>query len=289
LMGKLFMTCNPKKNFLYDDFYLPNKEGHIADSKKFIQTYPWENPFLTEDYLRNLKKLKEDDPVAYERLYLGNWEYTDDQSGLFDYEDCLNLFRHKSYISKERNRRFMTVDPSGKGKDRTVIMIFAGLHYVEKIYSFKKISAPDLEKTIKEVCRAYQIPHNRVIYDDDGLGYYLGDYIPGSRAFKGGHRPLGRNAKKEYPNLRTQLYYRLSKDIKSGLLHVNEDRKPYRDMITRELSAIKADKIDEDGKRYLMKKKTVISNLGNSPDFGDCLMMSRMGPTLFQNGGGATA
>lgn len=276
LLGKLFITCNPKKGWLYDEFYLPNKEGRLPDYRKFVQTYPDENPFLTEDYLGNLRRLEHDDPVAYQRLYKGNWEYAEDHLCLFEYDDIAALFKRSEDIKPDKTNIYMTVDPSGKGKDRTVIMVFMGRRWVDRVFSFADIRSDQLISTIKEIQKSYGIPNAKVIYDEVGLGYYIGDYIKGSFRFNGGARAMGSLGRKDYPNIRTQMYYLLRKDVGRKELFINERRHPVIQEIVRDLSAIRADKVDEDGKKFIQKKEEIRKQLKASPDYADCLMMSRL-------------
>ena len=276
LDGKLLITCNPKKNFLYDQFYKPYKEGTLPIHRKFIQSFPTDNSFLTDEYIENLRELEHEDYTAYQRLFLGNWDYDEGANVLFHYEDIKDLFVYKPYISKRRSQPFMTVDPSGDGKDRTVIMVYRNPQYVDKVLLWEKINKRELEQTIKSLQEAYSIPNKFVIYDDDGVGHYLGSYIPGSYAFKGNQNPKREKSRKEYPNQRTQMYYELAKVVRDRMLFINENRKYVRETIERELGAIKRDKIDDDTKRYLVKKRIIKQDLGASPDFADNLAMSRV-------------
>jgi len=51
LKPKIFMSCNPSKNWTYTEYYLPWKENTIEDWKSFIQALPTDNPYLDEEYL----------------------------------------------------------------------------------------------------------------------------------------------------------------------------------------------------------------------------------------------
>ena len=138
------------------------------------------------------------------------------------------------------------------------------------------ISSPRLVEVIKTLQAHYGLGNRDVIYDDDGVGNYLAGYLPGAYRFKGGKVPLGRLGRKEYPNLRTECYYLLRDAIRSRSIFINENRKAVRKIISRELSAVKADKVDDDKKKYILKKDDIRRSLGGSPDFADCIMMSRV-------------
>jgi hypothetical protein len=72
LIGKLLQTCNPSKNYLYKEYYQPNKQGKLEEYKKFVQAFPEDNKMLDKGYLENLNRILSKN--AKERLLKGNWE-----------------------------------------------------------------------------------------------------------------------------------------------------------------------------------------------------------------------
>jgi PBSX family phage terminase large subunit len=54
LIPKLLGTCNPSKNWVYNQFYIKQKNGKIESDKKFIQALPQDNPHLPASYLESL-------------------------------------------------------------------------------------------------------------------------------------------------------------------------------------------------------------------------------------------
>lgn len=56
LAPKLLQTCNPSKNYLYREYYRPNKSGTLPDWRKFIQALPQDNKKLPDGYLQNLER-----------------------------------------------------------------------------------------------------------------------------------------------------------------------------------------------------------------------------------------
>ena len=75
LPPKMFVTCNPKKNWMYSHFYKPFKEGVLKPIQKFLQAFVQENPFIDHLYIEQLQNTK--DKEKKERLLHGNWEYDD--------------------------------------------------------------------------------------------------------------------------------------------------------------------------------------------------------------------
>lgn len=114
--GKILITCNPKKNWLYDKFYKPWKEHKLKDGYAFVQALVQDNPFATEDYINTLKNTN--DKVTKERLYFGNWEYDNDPAVLCDYDAICDLFtnEHVQPVGLSTG----SSDLAMKGRDRFV-------------------------------------------------------------------------------------------------------------------------------------------------------------------------
>lgn len=74
LTPKIMGSCNPARNWVYDEFYLPNKENRIEPYRAFVQALVDDNPHISKHYVENLDRL---DEVSRERLRKGNWDYLD--------------------------------------------------------------------------------------------------------------------------------------------------------------------------------------------------------------------
>ena len=55
LIPKILYSCNPAKNWVYNDFYKPSKNGTLPPNKAFIQALATDNPFISEHYIESLK------------------------------------------------------------------------------------------------------------------------------------------------------------------------------------------------------------------------------------------
>ena len=84
LKRKLFITCNPKKNWMYDTFYKPWKTGVLLEYRYYIACLVQENPFIDPDYIEGLRSTS--DKVKFERLFKGNWDYDDNPNALCSYD-----------------------------------------------------------------------------------------------------------------------------------------------------------------------------------------------------------
>jgi len=287
LTGNILMTCNPSKNFLYPNFYIPSKEGKLDPSKRFIKALPTDNPFLPESYLEKLRKL---DPTSYQRLYLGQWEYDDDPSAMIPYDKILELFNNShifvSYVDTQRttgvhsimkdgtklSEHYMTVDPAYQGGDSTVILVWHGLKVV-KYYEYhgETVSNAQTIEKVKEFQTKYHILNKNITIDVGG-GY--GNAI--WEAFKDSVRFNGNSASqsKEHKNLRVECFYKLAELIKSNEIWFPVDDTETQLRITRELEQLKRDKIDSDSKLDTVSKSTMKEGLhGRSPDYLDAMAM----------------
>ena len=72
LKGKLLITANPSKNFLYKEFYTPHKEGTLNKRRAFIQALPYDNKMLPKEYIQNLENTLRG--AEKQRLLNGLWE-----------------------------------------------------------------------------------------------------------------------------------------------------------------------------------------------------------------------
>jgi len=259
--GKILITANPKKNWLYEIFYKPNKAKKLDPRYAFIQALPQENPYLPEDYIReNLDSIT--DKVTKQRLKYGIWEYEDNEDSLMPYDNILDLFTNKFV---ESGPGYITVDAARFGSDKAVIMRWLG-YRVEEITTFAISKTTDIEQKVEEWMNKYQIPRSRVIVDEDGLGGGIVDHL-NCVGFRNGSKP----ANKRYKNLKTECYYKLAEVVNEAKMYINANG--YKISITEELEIIKRANMDSDNKLEIISKEKMKDLLGRSPDFADTLMM----------------
>jgi len=272
LVGKLLNTCNPAKNYLYSDYYLPNKNGTLDAHKKFIQALPSDNKMLADGYVENLHKTL--DKNSKERLLYGNWEYDDNPFALFDYNNILGIFTNE--FVKPTEERYMTCDIAYTGSDRFVIVLWAGL-VAKKIIAIDKIDDTMVSKKIHELRIEYSIPLKNVIYDADGLQTFTRNStkhgnLKGAVGFNNGGSPLKINGKNEnYKNLKAQCYHKFAEMVKNNLVFIEDN--VFRKQIIEELEQICQKPLLDDGKIAMESKDDVRKRLGRSPDFADAIMM----------------
>lgn len=261
IIPKIFGTCNPAKNWVFQDFYKPQKENKIEDDKQFIQSLVTDNPFISEYYIENLKRL---DPVSKERLLYGNWDYDDDPAKLFEFDKISNIFTN-SFV--EEGEKYLSADIALQGSDKFVIIIWSGWR-IEKIYSIDKCDGKQAEEYIKKYSEAHRVPRSNIVYDHDGIGAFLGSYLQGAKSFVNNSKALNNE---NYSNLKSQCCFKLSEKINNDEVFCSDSE--YRDMIIAEMEQIKRKDIDKDGKIAVEGKDKVKERLGHSPDYFDAIMM----------------
>lgn len=261
LIPKLLMTCNPARNWVYQDYYKASRDNNILDYRAFVAATANDNEHLSEHYINNLDKL---DDVDKNRLKYGNWEYVEDGM-LYNQDDIINMFVN-GVINKDNKikERYMTVDVARKGKDKTVIMIWEDL---ECIY-FEEEDISDLKllgEKINKLEREWKV--NDTIADEDGVGGGLVD-IARIKGFIGGSSALNRE---NYQNLRTQCYMYLVNNLKFiKLLNIPNN---IQEKIITELQQYKRKNIEKDGKIQISSKDDIKARIGRSPDYADTIMM----------------
>lgn len=254
------MTCNPAKNWLYKDFYLPYKEGNLKPYKEFIQALPTDNPYLPESYLKNLEKLPTSER---QRLLYGNWDYEDSPNALLSYDDIKNVFviSNSEDDNKENKTYYISADIAFTS-DKLVIMVWEDYKVIDII-----VNPTDKPETvISELADKYNVKRYNIAYDSDGVGKYLMNYLKTSK-------PIVNNSKalkdENYDNLKTQLYFKLCELIKNNKVKIGNTK--YEEEISEELGAIEYKPTNNVGKIQLLPKGDVKKLIGRSPDFSDAL------------------
>lgn len=285
LIPKIGMGSNPCKTFIYKDFYKrwayeeEFKKGKIKgkiDKSQMLESYKayifagvYDNPFISEHYIENLKKL---DPINRARLLDGNWEYDDDPTRLFEYDAILDLFTNEA----DRGDKYCTVDVAGRGRDRTITIIWDGL-FIEKVYNEDNISSEELDKRLQE----HKIPRSKCAIDEDGVGFGLVKDMPGVKGFVNNASPIKRKKETEeekaihnYANLKAQCWFELANYVNAGMIGVYRaidvrDKK----LLIEDLEQIKQKDPGKDQPLRILTKEDIKDSLGRSTDFGDAMMM----------------
>ena len=261
LIPKLLMTCNPAKNWVYTSYYRPAQENKLKPYRKFIQSLVTDNEYISKHYEKQLFEL---DDLTKQRLLFGNWEYDATQDSLIDYNSILSLFETKGIDGD----KYITCDVARFGSDKTVIMLWQGLH-LKYIKTLLKSAINDVVEDIKRLQQENQVPLRNVIVDEDGVGGGVKDYLR-CQGFVNNARAL---KNENYQNLKTQCYYTLAKKINEGQLGISCSNINTKNDIIEELEQVRTKDADKDNKLQILSKDTVKSIIGRSPDYADALAM----------------
>jgi hypothetical protein len=82
-----------------------------------------DNPYVTQEYIDSLKRSSKQ---VKERLLYGNFDYDDDPDTLFELDDVVQIFTNdiRSDECRKNTEKYMSIDLSGKGADKTIIYIW---------------------------------------------------------------------------------------------------------------------------------------------------------------------
>ena len=166
------MTCNPHKGWLYTEFFDAKRNGNIRSDRDFIQALPTDNPHVSPVYLESLQMLPE---VDRKRLLEGDWDYDETKDRLYNYDDLLRCFRLPNN-DKSNNDNFITADIARMGDDRTVIVLWNGLH-ASKFIVLKQKPINEVVDTINQLAQSNNVRLSNVLCDEDGIGGGAVDFL----------------------------------------------------------------------------------------------------------------
>ena len=256
----LVMTCNPSRNFLYEDFYMANKEGTLPYYRKFVNATGLDNPYLSESYIENLKRTLTTSEVN--RLLLGNWESQDSPDNLVSSDDIMEMYDHSINVNND-DTRYISADIAFK-QDGCVLFVWEGNDVIDIIKVGKEEVVLD---KIREVARDYDVQTRYISYDSDGVGQFIRQYLRSAKAIINNGKVLkGEN----YVNLKAQLYYKLGELIRDGKIKIKTNR--YKKELEGELLSIKRKVRDtSQSKMEINSKAEQKKILGHSPDYADAM------------------
>jgi len=283
LIPKMLITCNPKKNWIYNDFYKPWKQGVLPDNMRFIQSLYKDNPHTADTYGEQLSSIK--DIATRQRLMLGNWEYDDNENAMISYEAMTDLRTNVLALAVDDNGqqikpiKFISVDVARKGKDKTKIVTWEGLNAV-RVKVLEQEDTEVVSDTVKAVANTEQIPRSRIVIDEDGVGGGVLDQCKGARGFIANSSPTtsddakdhdGAEFKLNYVNFKAQCAYMLADLINDRMMACTFDQAEY-ELLVEELQVLRSLQQDEK-KLGIIPKSDMKELLGRSPDIMDTFIM----------------
>ena len=254
---KGLLTCNPHKGWLYREFFDAQRNNSIRKDRRFIQALPTDNPHISPVYIESLQMLPD---IDRKRLLEGDWDYDETKDRLYEYDDLLRCFRPSTNLGD----KFITADIARMGDDRTVIVVWNGLH-AETFVVLKHKPINEVVDTINQLVKSHGVKLSNVLCDEDGIGGGAVDYLK-CKGFLNGSKAVREN----YLNLKSDCYFKLGELITNNLITFESTHK---DTIVKELEMIRREKIDSDGKLRVTNKEDLKKRHGLSPDFADAIMM----------------
>jgi len=260
--GKILITCNPKKNWLYKHFYKPFKNGELAEDRAFIQSLITDNIFRQKGSLEMLESIENE--ALKQRLRYGNWEYDEEPDQLIKY---IWIERNNRRI---RGKSYLGVDVARYGNDLSVIAKLSG-NYLEYIRSFKHLDSTEMAEQVKNVILEDRTDSENVGIDTVGLGGGVYDILrkDGIVCYEvqSGESPQQEYKGYKFKNLRALMWWVARDLIKSGELDLTGAPDQLLEDLTAPRYSIKDDK-------YITveKKKDIKRRIGRSTDFGDAFV-----------------
>ncbi len=267
---KVLATFNPDKWWVFRTFYLPYKNKQEAIDTKFIPALPTDNPYLTQEYLDELKNEKNE--VLRQRLYYWNFDYDDTPWRLFEYNKILQL---RDYKTPYNNNRYISCDAARKWKDKAVIFVWEWFNVID-YFIFDISKTTEISQKIRELQNQYWVDNQRTIVDEDWVGWWIVDelwcvwFINNSSAISPYWAKNNNYLKRNYANLKTQCYFELARVVNDNIMYINI---PEQSKIEEELDIIVQIDLDKDSKIRIISKDDIKEKLWRSPDYSDTLMM----------------
>ena len=172
---------------------------------------------------------------------------------------------HREKI-EEKSTKYIIADIARFGSDKAVLSVWQGLMVIDLVI-FDKSSTTDIQNAINTLRTKHNIPANKTLADEDGVGDGVVDAC-GIEGFVNNGKPGNPN----YQNLKTECGYKLAELIKDIYVKVDvaEDTKT---RIENELAQLKTYDADKDNKLRILPKEKIKANIGHSPDFLDVFIM----------------
>lgn len=276
----------------------PIKPEDLVKSITFISGSIYQNIELLKVDPGYLANLLSQDEATRRSLLESNWKYIKSDLDIYDYDSFRGMFDNNFRVNTAHKR--IVADIAGQGSNKFVVGYFEG-RALEDITILAKSNGPEVLRAIKKLAATYKVPNKNILFDADGIGALISDgkddegkstdgFLPGSKSFHGGAKPIkvfdktqNKNIKENYFNLKTQLIYRSGKACSADKMSVSkkvqntkyDDKMTVKQRMMFERKAFKKDKVDHDGKlRVLPKDKMKIILQNESPDILDMIFMN---------------
>ncbi|MDD4515654.1 phage terminase large subunit [Massilibacteroides sp.] len=265
IKSKILCTFNPSKTWVDYTFYRPFEQGTEATDTRFIPALYTDNPFLPDDYVRNLLSIS--DETTKQRLLFGNFNYDDDPAKLCEYDAIIDMFTNDH---AKPGQRYISADLAMQGRDKFIAGFWDGFICTIEI-DMAKSTGKEIETLLNEMKMRNGVGNSNIVADSDGLGAYLESYIKNIKTFHGGASP--RN-KKEYDHLKDECGFLLAEKINKREIKIICTEAQKEKIIQEVSSCLKRDNTYNDiQKKKLISKDLMKKTINRSPDYLDMLLM----------------
>jgi len=260
LTPKLLLTCNPSKNWVYNEFYKPYKSGTLPTYRRFIQSLLTDNKYISEHYESNLKTL---DDNSKQRLLYGNWDYSNDPTAMIEFDTISNMYSNDHEL---KGKKYIIADVARFGSDKAVITVWDGLALINRVV-FAVSATTDIQNAIHALKAKHGVGLSNIIVDEDGVGGGVVDSLH-CKGFSAQRKPKN----KAYYNNKTECGYKLA-ELAAKIWIKCELEQTEIETINQELGMLKTYEADKDGKLRILPKEKIKDLIGRSPDWLDCFIM----------------
>ena len=207
----------------------------------------------------------------------GNWDYEDNPNQLCEQECVENIFSNYHIEDESKKKKtYITADIALEGSDLFVIFVWRGWKVI-KVVTREVAQSAEIVGDLRYLQNEYRVSGTRTMIDGDGIGSMLKGQV-NARFFKNGGRVVKTpKYTSNYRNISVQCLYYLAREI------VNNDQmwiadenltREYKKRIKDELAQIiRVPNKQDFAKLDIKAKGEMMSDLGGSPDFLDCMKM----------------
>lgn len=253
-------------------FYL----GNLAENKALIENNP--------DYVGNVSGDEGD------ALLRGSWNYEPDSE--VNLPINMRMARNVDSNKPAKNGlKYICVDLADTGSNSTVIAVFDGLHWMD--VQILNVSTPKQNADwIKRMAKKHDIADSHIIYDAQRASYMI-DYIPDAVGYYSFSTARGMG-RREYKRRKDENYARLVEAINRGEFSIAQEvagtvfeqtkfgAVTLLQKFTEECSVVQWADDSISGKKRLLTKKEMNSQLGRSGDSMDCLDTAHMVMSVYE-------
>ena len=304
--GKLILSANPSSNFLRQEYYDPYvkaggggfqkwqigevtlnegtpEEIRIPAYRGFLRMGAYDNPFLPQSYIDNLKTLPDRER---KRLLDGNWDYLDEddmlfKSGLLDKAMAYEIPNDNEVI---KPLTVIGCDIADKGKDRSVFtLVKNGVAITQKVSSvqanWEQVNEKPLGALLADELIEFAQKNGltsreakNIAIECNGVGASIRDIMKMRGWFITEYVATHKS--------RSENYYQLMLDMDSGALKISHNLYGLDDL-KRELSAHTYELVNQEPS--VCKKDKIKQAIGRSPDLADSLMVANYAKNQISN------